>query len=450
MNYDDIVEDLIVSRVDVGGHTEDIRKLEALKAFLNTIPSEKGKKYALSKFLNETPGYEFKELKAGNPNLNEDYWSLKHQSDYVPPDVEKALKAAKNKEMEQDFWNWESDNHWSKQTVDQLKRRAKDAGYAEDPSNEDGEHPPVNFASYLNNVRDIQTTKDREKLYNEGALPGTKILAPRATESFMRGEDWKAKDVLLDWLENSLYALNPGGRAAGLISKSSKVPKYLKWGSTVGDVALNPAVMEAFDAAAYDSGDRDKFNSADVLLGSLINAGMNKIAPTVLRKIDLDPKPYSPVPKQFETRASEKARNTITQQKAKATKDSKKVVDAMLTAQRNGEDISPFLNKLQELKTVYDQNNPKKVFRDRNAKDLLGAISEGATYDAIPFVSNKFGDAMSEDPRRTKQIVTRTVRGVPLVPQFIGELVDAYYENKDKNLEQKKINEEINKLNKEK
>ena len=122
----------------------------------------------------------------------------------------------------------------------------------------------------------------------------------------------------------------------------------------------------------------------------------------------------------------------------------------MLTAQRNGEDLSPFLNKLQELKSVYDQVNPKRVFRDRTAKDLLGAIREGATYDAIPFVSNKFGDAMSEDPRRTKQIVTRAVRGVPLVPQFMSELVDSYYENKDKNLEQNKINKEINKLKKEK
>jgi hypothetical protein len=449
MNYDDIVENLIVSRVDVGGHKEDERKLEALKAVLKNIPTEKGKKYALSKFLNETPGYDYKELKASNPNLDEDYWSLKHQYDYTPPDIQKALEKA-NKENAENFWNWESDEHWSKQPVDQLKRRAKDTGYAEDPSNEDGEHPPVNFSSYLDKVREIQTMKDREKLYDEGALPGTKIIAPRATERFMRGEDWKAKDIGLDWLENSLYALNPGGRAAGLISQSTKVPKYLKWASKVGDVALNPTVMEAADAAAYDSGDRDKFNSADVLLGSLINAGMNKIAPSVLKKADLEPKAYTPVPKQFETRASEKARNAIKQQKAKATKESKDVVDAMLTAQRNGEDLSTYLTKLQELKSIYDQVNPKRVFRDRTAKDLLGAIREGATYDAIPFVSNKFGDAMSEDPRRTKQIVTRSVRGISLVPQFMSELVDAYYENKEKNLEQKKINEEINKLKKEK
>lgn len=449
MNYDEVVEDLIAARVDAGGHKEDERKLEALKAFLNTIPSEKGKKYALSKFLNETPGYDYKELKASNPNLDEDYWSLKHQSDYTPPDIQKALEKA-NKEQAENFWNWDSDEHWSKQPVDQLKRRAKDAGYAEDPSNEDGKHPPVNFSSYLDKVREIQTMKDREKLYDEGALPGTKIIAPRATERFMRGEDWKGKDVFLDWLENSLYALNPGGRAAGLIAQSKNVPKYLKWASKVGDVALNPAVMEAADAAAYDEGDRANFNGADVLLGSLINGGMNKIAPSVLKKLDLNPKEYTPVAKQLETRASEKARNTITQQKAKATKESKDVVDAMLTAQRNGEDLSPFLNKLQELKSVWDQVKPKREFRDRTAKDLLGAIRDGATYDAIPFVSNKFGDAMSEDPRRTKQIVTRTVRGVPLVPQFMGELVDSYYENKDKNLEQNKINKEINKLKKEK
>ena len=415
---------------------EVANNITAMKSVLENISTVAGRKYALSKLLNN-PSYGFDKDLYTKDSKYADAWSLKNQSDYTPPDIQKTLEK-RNKEQAENFWNWDSDEHWTKKGIGELKRQSNDSGYGD------------NLPDYLDKVREIQTMKDREKLYDEGALPGTKIIAPRATERFMRGEDWKGKDVFLDWLENSLYALNPGGRAAGLISQSTKVPKYIKWASKVGDVALNPAVMEAADAAAYDEGDRANFNGADVLLGSLINGGMNKIAPSVLKKLDLNPKEYTPVPKQFETRASEKARNAITQEKAKATKESKKVVDKMLDAQKNGEDLYPFLNKLQELKTVYDQVNPKRVFRDRTAKDLLGAIREGATYDAIPFVSNKFGDAMSEDPRRTKQIVTRAVRGFPLVPQFMGELVDAYYENKEKNLEQNKINEEINKLKKEK
>ena len=415
---------------------EVANNITAMKSVLKNIETTAGRKYALSKILNN-PKYGFDKDLYTRDSKYADAWSLKNQTDYTPPDVEKTIEK-RNKEEAENFWNWDSDEHWTKKGIGELKRQANDAGYGD------------NLPGYLNKVREVQTDKDREKLYDEAALPGTKIIAPRATERFMRGEDWEGKDVLLDWAENSLYALNPGGRAAGLLAKSSKVPKYLKLASKVGDVALNPAIIEAADAAAYDTGDRAKFNTADVLLGSLINAGMNKVAPPVLKKLELNPKEYTPVPKKFETVASEKARNNITQLKAKATKDSKKVVDSMLDAYRKGEDLSTFLNELQELKSIYGQDNPKRVFRDRTAKDLLGAIREGATYDAVPLVSNKFGDAMSEDPRRTKQIVTRAVRGVPLVPQFMSELVDSYYENKEKNLEQKKINEEINKLNKEK
>ena len=264
---------------------EVANNITAMKSVLENISTVAGRKYALSKLLNN-PSYGFDKDLYTKDSKYADAWSLKNQSDYTPPDIQKTLEK-RNKEQAENFWNWDSDEHWTKKGIGELKRQANDAGY--------GDNLPV----YLDKVREIQTMKDREKLYDEGALPGTKIIAPRATERFMRGEDWKGKDVFLDWLENSLYALNPGGRAAGLISQSTKVPKYLKWASKVGDVALNPAVMEAADAAAYDEGDRANFNGADVLLGSLINGGMNKIAPSVLKKLDLEPKAYTPVPKHF-------------------------------------------------------------------------------------------------------------------------------------------------------
>lgn len=434
MNYDDIVENLIVSRVDVGGHKEDLRKLEALKAVLKNIPTEKGKKYALSKFLNETPGYEFNELKASNPNLDEDYWSLKHQDDYIPPDVEKTLEKA-NKENAENFWNWDSDEHWSKRSTDELKRQADRAGYGN------------NLPGYLDKVRETQVQRDRDNLFND--VPGTiaKIAYPRASEAVMRGDDIQAKDIGLDLGEQALYSFNPGGRAAALLTGGAKAGKAAKAASYLADIASNPAIMEYADAVSYDDPNnvRSEFNPADVAIGAGINAGMNKIVNKYAGKL-VAPRA---VPKKLQTEISMKVRKGIAAEKSKATRDSKGVVNEMLKAHKNGEDITPYLQKLEDLQLIQNKPNPKKEFRDRTIKDYIPEVKKAGIYETVPLVSNKAGDLISEDPRMTRSIISRAVR-VPGVPQIVGDLVNDYYKLKDKNVEQDKINQAIRLLGKEK
>ena len=455
MNYDDIVENLIVSRVDVGKHTEDLRKLEALKAFLKTIPSEKGKKYALSKFLNETPGYEFNELKASNPNLDEDYWSLKHQDDYIPPDVQKALEKA-NKENAENFWNWDSDEHWSKQPVDQLKRRAKDAGYAEDPTNEDGEHPPVNFASYLDKVREIQTDRDKRKESEKyGYNVWGSLFAPRTVEAVQRGEDPELKTVGLDAAENALYLLNPVGRAvrAGLqgVKAGSKLYNFGKPIAAIADVASNPLAMELADSAAYgeqDNTDRKDFRLSDALLGTGINFGMNKFVPMLFRNRD---KVFGPVNKsKAQIEAEKAAEDAMELSKSKLNSIKEYTLDE-LRRQRIRDTYPTVENKREAVKFIESElaKGPKPgetqtTFKERIKSDMtsLGLIGD--------YASNKIGDVISEDPKLSRRLISGAARGIPLVPQIVGDLVSDYYKLKDKNVEQDKINQAIKLLGKEK
>lgn len=423
MNYDKIVDNLIISRVDVGGHKEDERKLEALKAFLNTIPSEKGKKYALSKFLNETPGYDYKELKASNPNLDEDYWSLKHQTDYTPPDVQKALEKA-NKENAENFWNWDSDKHWTKRGIDELKRQADRAGYGD------------NLPGYLDKVREVQTYRDREKVYDEGAMPGTKYLYPRATEALLRGDDIKPSDVSLDIGEQALYTFNPGGRAAALLAGGARAGKAAKVGAYLSDIATNPLVMETLDAANYDDPNnaRSEFNKADVALGAGINAGVGRI----MNKLNLNRGNRNYINSE-EYNTDMKAIDDL--------KNEYKLFEQY--GDRFGMDYynRKTLDKLGEVVNKMKKPTFKSNFTDKYLRSLL---LKDAANDAASLISNKGGDAISEDPKLSRRLISRAARGIPLVPQIVGDLVSDYYKLKDKNVEQDKINQAIKLLGKEK
>jgi hypothetical protein len=439
MNYDDIVDDLIISRVDVGKHTEDLRKLEALKAFLNTIPSEKGKKYALSKFLNETPGYDYKELKASNPNLDEDYWSLKHQDDYTPPDVEKTLEKA-NKENAENFWNWESDKHWSKRGTDELKRQADRAGYGD------------NLPGYLDKVREVQTDRDRHNASERfGYNYWGSVFAPRTVEAIQRGEDPTGKDIGLDAAENALYLLNPMGRAvrAGLqgAKAGSMLYKYGKPVATVADIAANPLAMELADAAAYDeqdNTDRKDFKGSDVLLGTGINAGMNKLVPMITRNKD---KFIGPVEKSKAQIAAEKAAEDVSELPKTKLQNIKEYALDELRRQRIRDTYPTVENKREAIKFIESElaegPNPgetQTTFKERIKSDMsaLGLLGD--------YASNKTGDVISEDPKLSRRLISGAARGFGFAPQILGDLVSDYYKLKDKNVEQDKINRDINAL----
>lgn len=422
MNIDEFVSNLEFDTVEELGQKDKARQFDALRAVLKNIPTEKGKKYALSKFLND---YDFKleDYKTVDKDIDEDYWSLKHQDDYTPPDVEKTLEKA-NKENAENFWNWESDKHWTKRGIDELKRQADRAGYGD------------NLPGYLDKVREVQTDRDREKVYDEGAMPGTKYLYPRATEALLRGDDIKPSDVGLDAVEQALYTFNPGGRAAALLAGGARAGKAAKVGAYLADVATNPLVMETLDAANYDDPNnaRSEFNKADVAMGAGINAGVGRI----MNKFNL----------------KRGNRNYINSDEFNTDR---KIIDELTNEIKRAENEgSQFavdyynrktLDKLGEVVNKMKKPSFKSNLTDKYLRSLL---LKDAANDAASLISNKGGDVILEDPKLSRRLISGIARGIPVMPQIVGDLVSDYYKLKDKNVEQDKINQAIKLLGKEK
>lgn len=437
MNIDEFVSNLEFDTVEELGYKDKAKDFAALRAVLKNIPTEKGKKYALSKFLNDY-GYKLDDYKTIDKNIDEDYWSLKHQEDYTPPDVEKVIEK-RNKEQAENFWNWDSDEHWTKKNVDELKRQAKDAGYDD-------------FAGYLDKVREVQTSKDREKLYDENAMPGTKLLVPRMTEAVLRGEDPSKRDIGLDVTENAFYLFNPAGRFTRAGLQGVKAGKYLGGVANIADVLANPLMMETADAIAYgdeDNTDRKDFSKGDVLLGTGINAGMNKLMPYLFKNRD---KLIAPVQKskaqlmaeQEAKLASEEANKILENGGSReANETMKDLVQDELRRQDIREAFASAEDKRIALQELREQLSKNKVVEPRKTKyseRLLGDLDKLAALD---YISNKTGDKLSEDPKMTKQLLTRSLRGFPLVPSLVSDFASDYYNRKEKNEEQNKINQAI-------
>ena len=437
MNIDEFVSNLEFDTVEELGYKDKAKDFAALRAVLKNIPTEKGKKYALSKFLNDY-GYNLDDYKTIDKNIDEDYWSLKHQEDYTPPDVEKTIEK-RNKEQAENFWNWDSDEHWTKKNVDELKRQAKDAGYDD-------------FAGYLDKVREVQTNKDREKLYDENAMPGTKLFLPRMTEAVLRGEDPSKRDIGLDFTENALYLLNPAGRLTRAGLQGAKAGKYLGRVADVADVLANPLTMETADALAYgdeDNTDRKNFSKGDVFIGAGVNAGMNKLMPFLFKNRDKLIAPVSKSKAQIKAEqeaklASEEANKVLEDGTSReANERMKDIVQDELRRQDIRDAFASAEDKRELLQQIKEQLTKKKVSEPRITKfseRLLGDLDKMAALD---YISNKTGDRLSEDPKLTKQLLTRSVRGVPLIPNIVSDLASDYYNRKEKNVEQEKINQAI-------
>ena len=151
--------------------------ITTLKSVIKNIPTTAGRKYALSKLLNDSKFGFDKDLYQNDSKFS-DAWSIKHQDDYKAPDVVKA----EEKRDKEEFFDYDSPNHWSKKSTKDLERRAIDAGYA-------------NRGSYMKAVNDAQVQKDREKLLDD--VPGyiARFAYPRATEAILRGEAYTPKDI---------------------------------------------------------------------------------------------------------------------------------------------------------------------------------------------------------------------------------------------------------------
>ena len=409
------------------------QSVELMEQVVNKIPTEAGRKYALSKLLND-PKYGITDPSTlkNQKYINDiqDAWSVKHQEDYKAPDVVKA----EEKRDKESFFDWNSPNHWSKKSTKDLERRARDAGYAD-------------RGTYLKAVGDAQVQKDREKLFDD--VPGfiTRVAYPRVTEAIMRGEDWKAKDLGLDLTEQVLYTVNPGGRIAQATKLSEKAGALGKIGAVAADIASNPLILETADDIAYDDPNnaRSKFNGADVAIGAGINAGMNKVVDSkIAKKLIGELKAPEPVPKQIETEVSKKIRNAAKAEKAQATRERNKVVDNLLESIDKNEDLTSHIQRLRELQLINNKETPKSVMRDRTIKDFVPEVKNAFKYESVPLVSNKAGDLISEDPKMTRGLISRVVRSPGL--NLAGPLVDAYYASKDKESEKDKLNKMLDSL----
>lgn len=381
------------------------KTLETLNSMLKTIPTEAGRKYALSKILNDSQ-YGFDKVEEF-PNVDKSYWSVKHQDDYTPPDIEKAEK----KRDAEEFWNWDSDKHWTKRGTEDLKRRAEEAGYAD-------------YNAYLKDVGDIQTRRDREKIYDEEAMPGTKLLYPRMTEKVLQGKDIEGKDAFLDIGEQGLYAVNPAERLLG-----AGAGTLAKWGAA----AANPLAMETADAIAYRGEDTDRanFSPVDVLVGAGINRGMDKVTNGMLKNLSRDTKNY------IDSKAYARDKQSLDKLKLMADE-----------AEKSGNvELSNILNKktLDKITEIVEKGKPKENIKDSFTNKYLRQLAmKDLANDAASFVSNKTGDLVSEDPKRTKRMLRSAVGpGGFIAMPIINDVVDAYYGSEEKNKEKKKIDDLI-------
>ena len=432
---------------------DKISKIDAFEAILNIIPTAAGRKYAISKILNANEDLANPD---DFPNLNADLWSLKNQEDYTPPDVEKIIEK-RNKEDAENFWNWDSDEHWTKKNVDELKRQANDAGYTD-------------LAGYLDKVREIQTDKDTQKELDKNGMGVIQsIFTPRVYEARLRREEpsnWSDTDrnlVLnlgLDAAENAFYLLNPLGRATRAGLQGAKLgAKYGGRVADVVDVLANPLIMETGDALAYgdeDNTDRKDFSKGDVAIGTGINAGMNKVIELLLKK-GLRNIFVPPVEESKAQRLAKEEAEKATQEANKFLEGGgnreartlmKDVVEDELQRQDVRETFPTLEDKRDALRELRKQLSKYKVIEPRKTKfseRLLGDLDGWAGLD---YISNKAGDAISEDPKLTRQLLTRTARNyVPFGGgQLIRDLARDYYNNKEKNVEQDKINRDIKAL----
>lgn len=396
-----------------------IKNVRLMKQVVNKIPTEAGRKYALSKLLND-PKYgmtDHSTFKYQDYSKDlEDAWSVKHQDDYKAPDVVKA----EEKRDKEDFFDWDSPNHWSKKSTKDIERRARDAGYAD-------------RGAYMKAVGDAQVQKDREKLIDN--IPGyiTRVAYPRATEAVMRGDDIQAKDLGLDLTEQALYTLNPGGRIAQAAKLGEKAGKLGKIGEVVADIASNPAILEGLDALAYDDPNnaRSEANPADIAIGAGINAGMNKVVNTIFKDVVKDNAKY------INSIQYDKDREAITALKSLGEE----------AESRGDTQLADVVNRkmLDKLTDMVERGKIPENIKDRFTNKWNRQIAkQDVINDAASLISNKAGDLISEDPKLTRSLVSRAFR-VPGL-RVAGPLVDAYYESKEAESEKDKLNKMLDKL----
>lgn len=414
------------------GHDKDAL---ALKGVLQNIPDKAGRMYTISRALNTNP--ELAKLKDHDffKQVNKNFWDYSNEENYTPPDIEKAKAEG--------LFDKESPYHWMKRTPEELKQISEKAGYE-------------SLQGGLDAMREIETRKERERMFDGPVGTALELLYPRTTETIKRGGDWDWADPTLDVLEQGVYAINPVGRSveAGLAQATrngSKLAKTLgAGGAFIANNAANPFMMETVDALAYNGRNtpRANFNLADALMGTGINVGMGETVKRVGRKLNNgEVKVNSRDFKEKETLKSLENKweqQDISRKIAENEKEISNMQNELDKRWAKGFDTSDLQAMIWNLKNenlaleskIKPTPTETKLVRNENIKELL-------PYDFVDFVSNKTGDAVSENPQYTKRVLRTGIRGVPMVGPAISNLADLYYESKNKEDRRKKLDDAL-------
>lgn len=422
-------EDLLQAMVD-SGYDKDAF---ALKGVLQNVPDKAGRRYIISRTLNMNP--ELAKLKDHDyfANVNKDFWDVSNQENYTPPDVSKA--------KEEGFYDEESPYHWTKRSPSELKQLAEKYGHE-------------SLQGFMNDVANEQTKQNREGQFKGAGGTALELLYPRMSEAVKRGDDIDVADVVGDEAEQFLYAINPVGRSveSGLALATKNGGKLARGAGEVGSViannASNPFIMEMFDAAANGGRNtpRANFNLADALMGTGINMGMGELSKRVLRRMANGEAKINP--RDFKERETlQSMENKWKQQDiARKIEDNNKEIANMqnVLEKRWAEgfkddelysmlwDLRQENSKLESL--LQPAETKTELVRNENLKQLL-------PYDFLDFVSNKTGDAVSENPQYTKKVLRGAARGLPLAGPAISNLADLYYDSKKKDSRRKELDE---------
>lgn len=424
----------IFDKIKLSMDLDDPRRktVDIMERYINNdkfFPTEAGKKYALSKMLNDQ--------KLGLSDItkfkNQDYakdieeaMSLKHQMDYKPPDI----VAAEQKLDAEDFWNWESPKHWTKRGVDEMKRRAENAGYTDSKS-------------FVKEVAKVQTDMDRQKLLrDEFTAPGAlavQLLYPRATEALLKGKDIEGKDIGLDLFEQGMYALDPAGRAIAASKIGTGGAAKMLLG--IGGAFANPAIMELGDEVAYSNDEdspRNKASLTDILLGGGINYGMGK----TLDMLHLTPELKGEWTRRKELAATlepkiNNEKTILSNIEAKYGPEHPKAIE-----QRNKIDyILGLKNRLDKETKIIEQNITEGLIKD--LPSLKEKVKYSVKENSTNLASNKAGDAASENPKMTKRIIRTGLGKVSrMVGPFLNDWIDTGYAD-DKKKAKKELDKQL-------
>lgn len=200
-------------------------------------------------------------------NSSKGYYSKMWPSELLAkmPTFRKALYSEPVMNKVKDFDKAFNDPNWDKEYVagnipeDQLDFIAEENGISKDRLKE------------LMNQEVTLRDRARDMEGFQGTV--TRMVFPRSTERYLKGDEIQGRDIALDAGENLLY-MAPYGLAGSALAKGSR-GAALAYGAAGN--AINPLITEGADAIVYSDdkdNERSVFQPADVGKGFIINSAL--------------------------------------------------------------------------------------------------------------------------------------------------------------------------------